>query len=449
MIRVLAAAGAAALALPAAASGAVPLDVTGDGRQDIVLGLPGWSEGGAPNAGAALVLRGGGAARSLLLMEGAHGLPGVPEGDDALGTAVASGDFDGDGFEDLALAAPGDGVTLVVPGGRGGLRTGAARELRVAGPLVAGDLDGDGDAELVVGVLDANEILVFSGHPAGLSETRRRTLHRPSPGFRRFGETLAVGDVDGDGHRDLVEGAQGVVEALDEGGRRGHLAYCPGTRNGASGCRRLGRPIAGGPGVLAVADVDGDGRDDVAAGRPVDGFVLDSTVMPPGEVRLWRGSPRGPRAGPRSIAQGERGVPGSGERGDAFGAALAAADVDGDGRADLIVGAPGEDHGRGRVTLLRGGPDGVAAAGHRTFELRTRRRGDGFGAAVGTLAVRKGRIDVVAGAPGDRSLTFLRRGARRFSFVRLSPTALGIAVPPEPPDALGGFGSHLARLGGS
>ncbi|MEG7741722.1 FG-GAP repeat protein, partial [Listeria monocytogenes] len=52
-----------------------------------------------------------------------------------------------------------------------------------------------------------------------------------------------------------------------------------------------------------------------------------------------------------SLAQSSAGVPGGDEPGDGFGASLALGDLDRDGYADLVVGAPGEDEGAGRVTL--------------------------------------------------------------------------------------------------
>ena len=123
---------------------------------------------------------------------------------------------------------------------------------------------------------------------------------------------------------------------------------------------------------------------------------------------------------PRTLAQGKRGVPGTGERGDAFGAALAAADVDRDGRADLIVGAPGEDHGSGHVPFSGAVPRRGrrraphARAPHSASPRRVRhRRGHARGA--------QGSDHVVVGAPGDRSLTFFRSRSRRFSVARVSP----------------------------
>ena len=64
----------------APSAGARPYDFNGDGRQNVVLGVPGWSAGGAPNAGAVITVSSAGQGVSLradLLLEGEGGLPGI------------------------------------------------------------------------------------------------------------------------------------------------------------------------------------------------------------------------------------------------------------------------------------------------------------------------------------------------------------------------------------
>ncbi len=76
-----------ALAIVPVAEGR-PYDFDGDGRQDAVLGMPGWSTGGTPNAGAVAVISMGDAgiaAHAVVLLEEGNSLPGTAEGDDAFG----------------------------------------------------------------------------------------------------------------------------------------------------------------------------------------------------------------------------------------------------------------------------------------------------------------------------------------------------------------------------
>jgi len=433
-------------------------DFDGDAQQEIALAAPGWSPGGAPNAGAVIVVSQGRAA--TVLGEGRHGIPGVPEGDDAFGASIASADFNGDGRVDLAVGAPGDGVTFVMSGSRSGLRSSGVRTVPMAGPMTTADLNGDGRADLVVGDPAAfqarNEdyasgaIRVFRGTRAGPS-TKSQTLMRPRRLDDAFGSVLSAGDVNGDGWADIVESSQGETDASDGEEYPGHVSFCAGSPSGPKRCQPVGKPLGGGPTALAVADVDGDGFGDIVGGRPLNTYVVEED--PAGGISIWGGSRSGPRAERINISQRSPGVPGRGRSGDAFGAALAAGDVDGDGRWDLVIGAPGEDHGRGRVTYLRGGPSGYSPVDAMTFQQGRggipgpRRAFEAFGAAISLLRFDDDRRpDLVIGSPGDRTATLLSgHGPQRLrARTRLTPARLGIEVSPEPPDALGGFGADLA-----
>jgi hypothetical protein len=116
-----------------------------------------------------------------------------------------------------------------------------------------------------------------------------------------------------------------------------------------------------------VADVNGDHRADIVQGDSQHADPQASGAVGPGEVRVWLGSSRGPRA-PLTITQDSRGIPGGNEPGDEFGAVVEAAAMDSDGYADMIVAAVRENEGAGTVTVIRGGRDGVARFGHSTFD---------------------------------------------------------------------------------
>ncbi|MEZ4238754.1 MAG: FG-GAP-like repeat-containing protein [Myxococcota bacterium] len=211
--------------------------------------------------------------------------------------------------------------------------------------------------------------------------------------FGWFGFASAVGDVDGDGYRDLILGTKWYVEdgaiALYPGGPGG-LATAPSFR-----WRRPGAPRNFGH-ALAVGDLDGDGADELIVSDH------DEDV-----VYVYAG--RAPTDEPIAVLVGEA-------SGDFFGYALATVDIDGDGDQDLVVGAPQHDVTRGRVYLYEGGPDGIATTPRWTadgtqqdefaFHLGAAGdlNGDGFGDFVVSAphfgAAATGAVSVFLGGVG-------------------------------------------------
>jgi hypothetical protein len=176
----------------------------------------------------------------------------------------------------------------------------------------------------------------------------------------QFGYCAAIGDLDGDGGAELVVGAPGladsalgehtggvlvfrasVVDALTEDADAAHLAEWV-----LAGARPYGRYGT----TVAVADLDGDGCDDLVVGAPAAG---DGDRIASGEVSLYFGGRDG------SWSLGENTVPdlllAGTSAGGRLGTALLANDLDGDGAAELLVSEPGGGTTRaGVVYVLEG-----------------------------------------------------------------------------------------------
>lgn len=237
--------------------------------------------------------------------------------------AVDVADADGNGFADVAIG--GSGGAVVVRHGDGTGRLGPPAPLGIPGPveaLAGGDLDGDGDrdyAALVPG--DPQRVVVHRAAAAGGYST---TTALPDAGDA---SDVAIGDLDGAAPAEVVVADGGEVTVLAFDGE----AYAAGDAIDAGAAGSLRR--------IALADLDGDGRLDLVG---ADGGGVPAVV-------LLRGDGAG---GFAAIGRRPAGLP-------SRPTAVAATDVNGDGRADVVAGAAS-----GRLAVLHGdGAGGLAAAG--------------------------------------------------------------------------------------
>ena len=259
------------------------------------------------------------------------GVPGYGYNQARFGHAIAFGDFDGNGKDDLAVGAPFD-YTLDADGnsGRGGTVT-------------------------VFGLDSANEIAgfeIFQGDQ-GLSDTPETD--------DRFGAAVAVGNFNADGYDDLaigVPGEDGSGAVLVLYGSPWSLIYPGHTYLGEWD---LGEPAEDGDRFgeeLAAGDFNGDGYDDLAIGTPGEDGP-DGAPVDMGLVGIVYGSSSGVSTARPPVVLFEHMLFGSGsEPSDYFGAELAAGDFDHDGFDDLAIGHEGEDNGdypdSGAVTIVTG-----------------------------------------------------------------------------------------------
>lgn len=345
-------------------------DLDGDGRLDLVVGSPGENDtGGNADRGSVTVLTGAsGLTGGTSFTTGAHW--GPPDSA-RLGTDVEAGDVDGDGLDDAIGLGPGtagSGSWLVWrDSATGTVHThGVSFDAAVAVDGAVGDFDGDGYDDVAVTVVDTygiGKVFEFTGGPDGL--TGGFGAHVPP------GRSLDAGDIDKDGYDDLVVGQPLAADARGRAGgqvtiKRGHAwgLNHPGDTvtvhqdtDGIPGTAEAGDALGA---SVALRDVDGDGVLDVLAGLPGEDLTVDGTARADaGSALVLRLTTDLTVASAQALNQGADGIPGTAETGDRFGAEVAAGDYTGTSAVGLAVGAPGENSGDGTVVHL--GADGTAA----------------------------------------------------------------------------------------
>jgi hypothetical protein len=434
---------------------------TNDAYADLAIGIPGRPLGPTRAAGAAIVLSGtnGGLTTtdSQYLNQSNTGGGESPEQYDFFGKALAAGDFDGDGFVDLAIGVPdetvnnmlGVGVVHVLYGTADGYSSSdaqlwshetlpgqtVAENEQFGAALASGDFNGDTFDDLAIGVpeqdflgqADSGTVKVLFGSANGLVDTGYQVL---AQGFfiedefeagDRFGQVLAVGNFNGDAYHDLVIGVprEHIGTTVDAGavhviyGSADGLSY-DGDQFWVQGGYIQDTPEADDRfgNALAAGDFDGDGNDDLAIGVLYEDFGYVSA----GGVHVLWGSQSGLSSDGDQLWRQDLLHPEASEPSDRFGAALAAGDFDGDGHDDLAIGAPGETleipsiDGAGVVHVLYGSVNPFSAEGSDLFtqdlEMEQPEAHDGFGSRLASGDFDgDGHDDLAIGVPLENSDT--------------------------------------------
>jgi hypothetical protein len=380
-------------------------DFNGDGNGDLAIGVPGEDIGAKSNAGAVNVIYGTASGLDAVNNQFWHQdspvVENFSEAGDQFGFALAVGDFNGDGYDDMAVGAPYEDVGSIADGG---------------------------------------SVNIIYGSPAGLSATfvPDQTWTQSTPGTKhksgkndRYGFSLATADFNSDGFADLAIGVPGNSAGKQNVQQAGGVSILFGTAAGLTATTpddqwldMLTVGIRGNPRTgdlfgynLAAGDFNSDGHPDLAVGIPLADAGATGGIRNAGAVSLIYGSSSGLTAtGNQLWYQGNSGVKGAVHAGntvkggDQFGTALAAGDYNGDGRMDLAIGVPFEDVGTaadaGAFHVLHGSAAGLTALGGQFWTQnqlaggQTASAGDRLGL---TLAAgdfnADGRTDLAVGVP--------------------------------------------------
>jgi hypothetical protein len=360
--------------------------------------------------------------RDAIFAQSSRNIKGTPGQYERFGNAVASADFNGDGYDDIAVGIRNDS------------------DIRSYGGSVQ-VIYGSGN-----GLVSANNQLINQNSPGILGAVES---------YDYFGQTLQAGDFDGDGYADIAVGVPGEDIGSPVIRNAGAIQILFGSASGFGSrdqifsllnTNLIGNAVAYDyfGSALAADDFNGDGADDLAIGIPYRDVSGKTNAGAVTVIYGKRGS--GLSYSDQFFSQDTGGVIGGSETRDYFGYALAAGDFNNDGNADLAIGVPYEDlsgnsvANAGAVNVLFGSSGGLTTIGDK-FMGRGGEMGANqyFGYALTTGDFGgDGYDDLIVGAPWGDDLfsvgTVVTRMAMDMTICSLAyPTETSMPAPLRTP----------------
>lgn len=412
-------------------------DVNGDGYADLLVGAPGYDLG-QTDEGVAFVYFGGAGPFNAVV----DALLEMNQPNANLGASVAGvGDVNGDGYADIGVGAPNydnqqndEGAAFLYFGGAGAFDAAPDAQLEAneaqahAGASLADadDVNGDGYADVIVGIpgydndlLDQGAAFVYFGGPGAFNTMADARLESGGIGALAGSSVASAGDVNGDGYGEVVVGAPGYDNGQNDQGAALIYMGSAAAFDAAADAQLEMQQTASqfGARLAGAGDVNGDGYSDWIVGAA----AFDNGQMNAGAAFIYFGGAGTPDASADAQLQSNQAF-------TYLGASVAGAgDVNGDGYADVLVGAPYFDHGQadeGAVFIYFGNAGTFEPSADVQLEVNQADASFGFAVAGAGDVNGDGYTDVIVGAPnydlvlGGEGAAFLYFGsAQRFDLV--------------------------------
>lgn len=369
-------------------SNLVSEDINGDGYADLAVGSFAYNNGVA-NDGAVWIYYGS----EIGITEqtaGAPTLKGKASQASSFGSTMTIADLNADGFADLIVSAyalnSSDGAIYVFNGSSSGIASQTAGTPTVKGhvggaenlgsSLAVGDINGDGYADLAIGAWaydngtqNDGAIYVYSGSTNGITNGQTvtiPTIKGPAALASGLGWDICIGDVNGDGYADIVSGTPYYNNgAVNDGA----LFIFYGANAGLTSNQTAGDPAIKGHASLAeqfgfvvtAEDLNRDGYADIIAHS----FAYDNGLSNDGALYVFNGG----ADKLSSLTTETPTVKGHASGSEILGWMATARDMNQDGYLDLIVPGYGYNAQDGAVYIYESGPNGIAAG--KTADIPT------------------------------------------------------------------------------